>query len=186
MKFNYAHWSKILDKDEIKKVVNICELNIDPAGDMRYPPLEGEEPVIKIAEVTCTRWEYLNEILNGVYKNWQAANQKIFRYSLYPIQEKTLLNYNVYKSPAKYDFHTDATNDYVSDIKLTGIVNISEEPYEGGEFIVFYDGKFAEIPEIKNPGSSIVLRHGALHKVNPVTKGIRKTLSYWFYGPRFI
>ena len=45
---------------------------------------------------------------------------------------------------------------------------------------------FEEIPEILNPGSSILLRHGTLHKVNPVTKGIRKTLSYWYYGPRFI
>jgi len=99
-----------------------------------------------------------------------------------------LWNINLYESKNKseYDFHIDATDDHVSDIKLTGIVNISEEPYEGGEFIAFYGGKFAEIPEIKNPGSSILLKHGILHKVNPVTKGIRKTLSYWFQGPKFI
>ena len=62
-------------------------------------------------------------------------------------------------------------------------MNISDEPYEGGEFITF-DGGYVEIPEIKNPGSSILLRHGTLHKVEPVTKGIRKTLSYWLYGQR--
>ena len=86
----------------------------------------------------------------------------------------------------EYSLAFDGTNDYVSDIKFTGIVNISDEPYEGGEFIAFMNHGLREIPEIKNPGSSILLRHGTLHKVNPVTKGIRKTISYWLNGPRFI
>ena len=85
----------------------------------------------------------------------------------------------------EYGFNYNVKTDHVSDIKLTGIVNISDEPYEGGEFITF-DGNYEQISKIKNPGSSILLSHSILHKVNPVTKGIRKTLSYWLMGPKFI
>ena len=188
MKFNYFHWAKVFDKDEIKKVVNICESKVDPQGDVRHPPKHGERLTTKTAKVTCTRWEYLNEILSGVYENWLIANQQGFGFNLYPIKEESLVNYNVYDSSnfGEYDFHTDAAMEENIDIKLTAIINLSEEYYEGGDFILFHGGKFREISEISSPGDSIIFKSWIPHKVTNVTKGIRKTLSVWFYGPRLI
>ena len=188
MKFNYCHWPKVLDKDEIKKVVNICETNVNPIGDKRYAPKDGEEPVIKTAKVTCTRWKYLNEILNSIYENWLIANQNYFGFNLYSVHNECLVNYNIYDSfdSSEYDFHTDAAMEENIDIKLTAIINLSEEYYEGGDFILFHGGKFREISEISSPGDSLIFKSWIPHKVTPVTKGIRKTLSLWFIGPKFI
>ena len=62
--------------------------------------------------------------------------------------------------------------------------NIPEEVE--GDFILFHAGKFREISEFSSPGDSIIFKSWIPHKVTNVTKGIRKTLSVWFYGPRLI
>ena len=108
---------------------------------------------------------------------------------LYPIIERNLLNYNVYDSSnyGEYDFHIDSSSaEQPFDIKLTAMINLSEEYYEGGDFIMFQGERFRTINEFSSPGSSILFNSWIPHKVTPVTKGIRKTISYWFRGPRFI
>ena len=189
MNIDYWQWPGVLNKEEIKKVVNICESNVDTLGDQRTPPPSGEEPITKTAKVTCTQWDYLSEILSEVWLNWQIINHTEFGYNLYPILERTLLNYNVYDSSnyGEYDYHIDASAVESYDIKLTAMINLSEEYYEGGDFIMLDSNvKFRTIKEFSLPGSSIIFKSWLPHKVTPVTKGIRKTISHWFYGPRFI
>ena len=182
-KFDYWYWDNILNQDQIKQINLICKNSANPFSD-DHPA----ENVVKTADVTCIKWKMLKPVMQHVDDTWRETNKFKFGFDIFQTSDIDLWNINTYDSENKgeYDFHFDATNDYVCDIKLTGIVNISDEPYEGGEFIAFYDNKFQEITEIKNPGSAMLLRHHSLHKVNPVTKGTRKTLSYWIYGPRFI
>ena len=183
-KFSYWYWDNVLNQDQIKQINLICEKYYDSFDHADVVALQ----VLKTADVKAIKWEFLKPVIHHVNDLWKEGNKFTFGFDLYQTLDIDMWNINTYdsKNDGEYNFHYDATNDHVSDIKLTGIVNISDEPYEGGELIAFYDNKFKKIPEIKNPGSSILLRHGTLHKVNPVTKGIRKTLSYWFYGPRFI
>ena len=178
----FWYWDDLLFQDQIKQINLICEKYYDSS----YEDVSAEN-VVKTADVKHIKWKFLKPVIQDVDDNWRDRNQFSFGFNLFQSTNIDLWNINTYdsKNDAEYDFHYDVTKDHVSDIKLTGIVNISDEPYEGGEFITF-DGRFVEISEIKNPGSSILLRHGTLHKVNPITKGIRKTLSYWFSGPRFI
>ena len=181
-KYSYWYWYNILNQDQIKQTNIICEEHHDP--------LHEDVPatnVAKTAEVKGILWELLKPVLHHVDDLWRERNKFTFGYALFQTLDIDMWNINIYdsKNDSEYDFHYDATNDNVSDIKLTGIVNISDEPYEGGEFITF-DGNYEQISKIKNPGSSILLSHSILHKVNPVTKGIRKTLSYWLMGPKFI
>ena len=182
-KYVYWHWEDILNEEQIKQTNLICEKHYDPSH--RDHPARD---VVKTANVKGIKWKFLNPVLQHIDDEWRDSNKFNFGYVLFPTLNIDMWNINTYdsKNNEEYNLHYDATDNHVSDIKLTGIVNISDEPYEGGEFIIFYDGNFQEIPEIKNPGSSILLRHSMLHKVNPVTKGIRKTLSYWLMGPKFI
>ena len=179
----FWYWENVLNQDQIKQTNLICEKHYDssfkahPAGN-----------AVKTADVKGIKWELLKPAIHFVDDLWRTGNKFLFGFDLFDTTDIDVWNINTYdsKNDGEYALHRDDSNNLVSDIKLTGILNISDEPYEGGEFIIFDGEKFVEIPEIKNPGSALLLRHGTLHKVNPVTKGIRKTLSYWYYGPRFI
>jgi len=183
-KVDYWYWNKLLSTEEIVEINIICENYIDSSNFDR--PAEG---VVKTATVQPVPWKYLQPNLEEVYENWMLINRDIFGYNLYPIMRNyDFWNYNTYdsKNNGEYGYHVDMDHKRVSDIKFTGIVNISDEPYEGGEFITWGNGKDNKISEISRAGDVILLNYGILHKVNPVTKGIRKTLSFWFYGPPFV
>jgi PKHD-type hydroxylase len=46
-------------------------------------------------------------------------------------------------------------------------------------------GKEFIVPEIKKSGNMIIFPSFFLHKVTPVIKGDRKTLTAWIAGPKF-
>ena len=179
-KYEYWYWPNLLDQDQIKEINSICEKYNEPSFKDN-----NAENVVKTANVKGIRWKFLKPSLHYVNEMWRTKNKFLFGFNIFESFDIDLWNINIYdsKNNGEYKFHFDASDDNINDVKLTGIVNISDEPYEGGEFIIYEN---EEILEIKNPGSSLLLKHGNLHKVNPVTKGKRKTLSFWFYGPRFI
>ena len=178
----YWYWDDLLFQDQIKQINLICEKHYDPFHEDM-----AAENVVKTADVKIIKWKFLKPIMHNVLDTWIEKNKFTFGFDLFQISDVDLWNINTYdsKNNGEYDFHYDNSDNNISDVKLTGIVNISDEPYEGGDLIFSFPNEFT-VPEIKNPGSSVLLRHGTLHKVSPVTKGIRKTLSYWLSGPRFI
>ena len=188
-KLDYVFWTNIINKEEIKYINNICETKIDKSfSDLRTPPLAGEKSLIKTSKVNGIKWFYLKSSLFKIWENWMATNQECFGFDLYGalMEHNTYVHYNVYDSSNKgeYEEHIDATPAGASDIKLTAMVIISEEPYEGGKFCMFTDGKMRGIDGFDGLGSSIIFKSWIPHKVTPVTKGVRKTLSVWLHGPR--
>ena len=64
-------------------------------------------------------------------------------------------------------------------MKLTCLLNLSEESYEDGEFCTT-----ASNEKIKfTSGTALILNSVLAHKVTPVTKGERISLTYWAEGP---
>ena len=152
-KFEYLFWLGLLNKEEIKNINKICETKIDESvSDSRTPPPAGEEPPTKTSKVDCINWFYLKSPLHVIWEIWMAANQGHFGFDLYGIMDRTYVNYNVYDSSnrGEYETHIDSTPSTVSDTKLTAMVNISEEPYEGGDFCMFTDGKMKDIDVLEN------------------------------------
>lgn len=180
-KYEWLLWKEVISEDQIKEINSICK---NYHGSEFYDrPSES----VKTANVKGITWKYLKPVISHVMELWLQKNKEVFGYSLFPIQDNEFLNINIYDSSnnGEYAWHVDGTRDHVFDIKLTGILNISDEPYEGGEFGMF-SGEFKNISDFREPGSLLLLGHKVLHNVEPVTKGTRKTLSYWFAGPKFI
>ena len=65
------------------------------------------------------------------------------------------------------------------DIKLTCLLNLSEETYEGGEFYTISSNEEKKF----TTGMGLIINSLIAHKVTPVTKGKRITLTYWAVGP---
>ena len=88
------------------------------------------------------------------------------------------------KNNSEYELHEDRFAGDTKDIKLTAIMNLSEVPYEGGEFWINAGSPF-HAKEF-TIGSIIMLKSHVLHRVTPVTKGKRISLTHFMEGPRFI
>ena len=64
------------------------------------------------------------------------------------------------------------------------LINVSTKKYEGGDFYICA-GKEKHIKELNEPGNILMLKSHLLHKVTPVTKGERRTLTIFLKGPSF-
>ena len=93
------------------------------------------------------------------------------------------LLYNVYSGnvKGKYGEHDDTSKTWIFDVKMTFLLNLSEEPYEGGDFII--DNQTQDFFRV--PGTAILFKSSMKHQVTPVTKGKRISLAHFINGPKF-
>ena len=121
----------------------------------------------------------LMELIHPWLYQCQLANRVIFGYDIDWAFQLDRLNYNVYEMNDEYTWHIDFTREKIIDMKLTCLLNLSEDPYEGGEFYMINSNEKIEFTS----GMGLVLNSLIAHKVTPVTKGERRTLTYWGLGP---
>ena len=110
-----------------------------------------------------------------------------FGYDLFPHEDDRTCNFNIYdsKDKADYDWHSDGVDLPFVDCKLTLLINLSEEPYEGGEFQLMPQKYEETIEEFSEPGSAFMFKSHILHRVKPLISGVRKSLTIFMNGPRF-
>ena len=122
----------------------------------------------------------LMELLHPWLYECQNINKRIFGYDIYWDFHLEGFNYNVYGLGGEYEWHIDSNKeDLQFDPKLTCLLNLSEEPYEGGEFYMTTSNEKHEFTS----GMGLVFNSLIAHEITPVTKGERITLTYWGVGP---
>ena len=146
----------------------------------KQDPTSPAQNVSKIGEFSHVPCGPLMDLVHPWIFQCQRANREIFGYDTYWDFHLENFNYNVYGIEGEYGWHIDAVKQLPpSDMKLTCLLNLSEEPYEGGQFCAINTSD-----EIKfDSGEGLILNSLIAHKVTPVTKGERITLTYWAYGP---
>ena len=154
------------------------------------PEKFGASQANKKSKVSLILWleikKYLEKLEDFIYD----ANDNFFHYDIFDISDFHYVNINEYdEKNNSYDWHVDC-NRYGSeeDLKLTCLLNISTEPYDGGRLCLHCldekDEKDEElILKFNKPGHALLFTSYRQHKVEPVTSGKRKTLSYWVRGP---
>ena len=108
-----------------------------------------------------------------------------------------------YKKGQFYKWHSDGTSDRLSmytkeqvgdnelllgNVRKLSMTILLNDDYKGGQFQFqnFDKGKPTIInPPIKNKGSVIVFPSSMVHRVTPITKGVRYSVVVWFLGPPF-
>lgn len=121
--------------------------------------------------------------------NWiLSANNELYNFNLSFILEQ--IQYCEYPSTTggHYDWHLDIGHQNHSLRKLSVIIQLSDsKEYEGGEVELFTGGEYQSDKTVmeKEKGSILVFPSYILHRVKPVTKGIRKSLVLWVGGNQF-
>lgn len=143
----------------------------------------------KTADVGAVLWNTAKNYLRNIEELIHFTNNMMFGFDLYRLTDLDSVNYNQYSSErsGEYDWHCDrnlTSAEKMFDLKLTAILNLSSEPYEGGKFELFLNGP-KHIQGLDSPGSILIFPSFIPHRVTPVTAGTRKTVSLWIPGPAF-
>lgn len=181
MKYKYWYWKNFFKKDEIIKINNIINKNKFKGKDLKADSK-------KTSYVTHIKYKYIKKYIYNLINLTNIVNKNNFGYNIYEISDETILNYNSYISNNKseYQWHIDETCNNFEDIKLTLLINLSNEKYQGGKFSLFTSEKHTQINEFSEPGDVLMFKSYFLHKISPVTKGERISLAHFIKGPKFI
>ena len=154
-----------------------------------------ESEVFWVEDNSDSRWIY-NRIMECVVeanKNWGfsltcSENIQYTKYSepnLLKMEDKFKIrsHRDTRQTAGHYDWHADfgISNTHR---KVSVVVQLSDEnDYNGGRLKTW--GIDGEITHSKKTGCCVIFPSFTLHKVEPVTKGIRESLVCWVQGPSF-
>jgi hypothetical protein len=177
MLYDYYYYKNIFDE---KSINEINEIAINNKSQFH----KDNGAFFKKVNCFVVEKEKFKTKLNVFYDLCIDTNRDIFGFEIFGLPKT--INYNQYNAGHEYGFHRDSTeNGYMSDTKLTAIVNLSTVPYTGGDFEMIIDGGIKKVEEINAPGSMIIFPSFLYHRVTPVTSGKRITMSAWFNGPNW-
>lgn len=111
-----------------------------------------------------------------------TINQQAYHFDLEALES---LQYTVYLAgeASRYDWHVDHGRT-PRRRKLSLVLQLSAPAdYEGCELQVYASSQIDTAP--KTRGTLIAFPSYTLHRVTPITAGIRKSLVMWCSGPRF-
>ncbi len=165
-------------QEQVKEINREIKKNITEKEKLS----KSAQNVSKIGEFCHVPCILLGELIHPWLYQCQIANRNSFGYDIYWDFHLETLTYNVYGVGGEYGWHIDTNSAFLTplDSKLTCLLNLSEETYEGGEFYTICDpNKKVEFTS----GEGLIINSLIAHKVTPVTKGERITLTFWAHGP---
>ena len=176
----YSFAKNVINTKTISELNKVISKNFIKNVDDRYAT-----GAIKSSQVKFLKLGSIHNFLIPFTDFCNTANNTHFGFDLFQLTGQKIVNYNTYEKNQEYSWHIDASADStVSDIKLTCLLNLSEENYEGGE-LIFFQSKEIECKEFNSPGSAVVFPSYMNHKVNNIISGKRNTLSIWMTGSKF-
>ena len=168
----------LFDIEHIKKLNKVINENLIKGSDR---PNTG---AIKTSQVKFVNLGKVQSLIMPFIDFIISSNNYYYGFDLFQLTGSKKLNYNTYQKDEEYTWHIDATvRSPVRDIKLTCLLNCSENDYEGGDLFLFRD-KEIKIENF-NPGTAIVFPSFTNHKVEKIVSGTRATLAIWMNGPKF-
>jgi PKHD-type hydroxylase len=189
----YAYFNDVFTKDELKKIIEISsEISLVKGGvnDGSSGPRVSKINHQYLNESNKWIFDRLNQLI--MHCNWEFFNYDLTGYEFYQYAE-----YDA-KDAGHYDYHVDIMfkgNNLQGNVigfetrklSMSLLLNEPGVDFEGGEFYVKISGGDGDVPpeiEFKS-GTAILFPSWLMHRVAPVTKGIRKSLTVWVTGPKF-
>ena len=115
--------------EQIKEINKKIKKNILQKEEQSYVASTASK-IGKFFNVPCLP---LMELVHPWLYECQTINKNVFGYDIFWDFHLDTLNYNVYGIGGEYEWHVDANKENTpNDMKLTCLLNLSEESYEGG------------------------------------------------------
>jgi PKHD-type hydroxylase len=187
-----AYWDDFLKPEHIDLILNMPEWTNVADGVVGGQTSSDSSVLIPELRSSKVSWLQLNQDNAGLWdvisKVVAEVNSQFFQFDLTGMYEPMQLS--MYSSDSTvqghYTWHTDMSMmDRHVPRKLSMSLLLSDpSEFEGGEFEVKTDSDVPISLEQKR-GRAWFFPSWALHRVTPVTSGVRKSLVLWVGGPPF-
>ena len=188
-------FKEVFSKKEVDKIISqvkdlqisTTEVGTTDGGTIKADATIRSSVIKWIPETKEFEWIY-QKIIDIAIKannaNWRfdlVSSLEIIQYTEYPASEK-----------GHYDWHIDiGPGDVQCKRKVSITVQLSDSnDYEGGDLLICKgsngNGELTHYETCsRDKGTSTIFPSYLLHRVTPVTKGVRKSLVLWIGGSQF-
>jgi len=183
-----AYWEGFFTAEEIDKILAIPEwLNVGEAG---VGGSGNQFEINKNIRTTNISWLNLNQETAWIWEKLANViadvNSQFFKFDLTGCYEPIQLGVYKETDQGHYDWHIDSSpTDSYAPRKLSMSLLLSDpSEFEGGELqIKTFNDEIQTLGMIK--GRAWFFPSYVVHRVTPVTKGVRRSLVLWVGGPEF-
>lgn len=182
----YVTWENGFTEEELDRIIKAGE-----AQTLQKAVIGGRDSNSDYSELreSSVAWLPYSQENSWLFDRmaWIARqlNGQFYKFDLYGFCED--MQFTVYRGELEghYTWHVDAgTNNGMPPRKFSLVLQLSNpEDFEGGDLQVFTSSEPATIT--KKRGLIAAFPSYVLHRVTPVTSGVRKTLVIWTCGPAF-
>jgi PKHD-type hydroxylase len=183
----FVTWEKSFDEPDLDRIVSCCDSLTFENGAVGG--LDGVGYKVDVRE-SKVAWVGLNDDTRFLYDRLafilRSLNGQFYNFDMYGFSED--MQYTVYdgNSNGHYVWHLDNGVSDKGNVprKLSLVLQLSDPAdYEGGDLEIMTSATPVQVK--KERGMVAVFPSYTLHRVTPVTKGVRKTLVVWATGPSF-
>ncbi len=168
---NYYYFTDAFTPEEILKIIEIGETQQLTVSDYRKSEISW------INETEETAWLY-----EKIAYYAKIANKELWNFDIWDYQDQLQFT-KYYGNGGHYDWHVDL-GPGISNRKLSCVLQLSSpEEYEGGVLQMNPGGNIMEVP--KGLGTLCFFPSFLLHRVTPLSSGVRKSLVTWLCGANF-
>lgn len=182
----FATWHNGFSDEEIRRIINTCEKLEKISGTIGGQEEEEDISDVRKSEIS---WVKLNNETGWLYERmaWitKQLNAQFFEFDLYGFVEDFQYT-TYYPNGSHYTWHMDKgyAPKAESPRKLSLVLQLTDpSEYEGGDLELF----LKPVPTVvkKEKGLVTAFPSWIMHRVTPITQGIRRTLVIWVAGPKF-
>ena len=182
---NYYWFENGLNSNDISKLFNgLKQLDFQEAsviGDGESPDKSIRSSKVKWIPQT-TEWDWLYEILLNLSAE---ANENSWKFDLQSATEEIQYTEYLATDDGHYDWHQDIGPGNPSLRKVSLTIQISDpSEYEGGDLELWMGGGNI-IKSERGLGVVTIFPSYMMHRVAPITKGLRKSLVLWVGGEHY-
>jgi len=178
----YATWENGFTDEELNRIVTLGEsltANLAVVNDAKTVDLALRK--------ARTAWIALTDNSQWLYDRLtfiaRKLNGQFFDFDLYGFVED--FQFTIYGNDRDhYTWHMDKGVSNAPPRKLSLVLQLSDPAtYEGGDLELMYGATITTAA--KQRGLVYAFPSWIMHRVTPVTRGVRKTLVVWISGPKF-
>lgn len=181
---NYAFWDEAFTPEECDKIIEHAKSFYAVKGMILSPGENGELSDIRDSNIVFLSPDGLEWVYQKLTYYVMSLNEQFFKFDLWGFAEN--LQFTQYVAPTgKYDSHIDKA--FQARVrKLSIVLQLSEpEDYDGGDLELLNSGEEKPEKMRRDRGHLIVFPSYTLHRVTPITRGVRNSLVSWITGKPF-